>query len=452
MANYYVWSGATGANNGTSFTDAYTSFGSAVTAANADGDQIRVAHDHAESIAASTTFTFLANVRVICVNRSTEAPTTGGYVDCTSGTLTLNGARVMYFYGMRFTMSGGTTSASVHFNASVNGHWEFEKCNLELRGGGVAATIRFGPFGTNTDRSFTKLKDCSLRFASIGQSIGCRGTLVIENMTIDPDGSIPGEDDGGAGRANGLFVGLQRGMSIVRVHGTDLSALGTSRALVAPAVDCQQEVRFHGCKFGSGVVVLNTQPDLHRGSSVAYVFDCAAGDEHYHMGYYDSFGSMVCETGIYANDGASYDGTNRLSWKITTTAYCSRFTPFASPWFHRYYDGNGTFTPYIEILRDGSASAYQDDEVWGEWTWKNTLGSTQIAYQDDRTALLDTPADQENGVGLTGWTGESGTAWSGKLSAPAAITPKEIGHLSARVMVGEPSVTVYVDPTIRGVS
>ena len=37
MATYYVYSGAAGANNGTSWTDAYTALGSGVTAATSAG-------------------------------------------------------------------------------------------------------------------------------------------------------------------------------------------------------------------------------------------------------------------------------------------------------------------------------------------------------------------------------------------------------------------------------
>src|SRR5574337_1023138 len=38
---------------------------------------------------------------------------------------------------------------------------------------------------------------------------------------------------------------------------------------------------------------------------------------------------------------------------------------------------------------------------------------------------------------------------TGKLEAPSPITPAEIGDLAARVCVGAPSATVYIDPQIR---
>jgi hypothetical protein len=30
-----------------------------------------------------------------------------------------------------------------------------------------------------------------------------------------------------------------------------------------------------------------------------------------------------------------------------------------------------------------------------------------------------------------------------------SITPAEVGHIQARIVVGEPSITVYADPQIR---
>ena len=75
MTTFYVNSGAAGTNDGTSWTNAYTAFGSAVTAATGDGDIIKVHVAHAEALAADTTYTFANNVIVICVDKdSSDAP------------------------------------------------------------------------------------------------------------------------------------------------------------------------------------------------------------------------------------------------------------------------------------------------------------------------------------------------------------------------------------------
>jgi hypothetical protein len=165
----------------------------------------------------------------------------------------------------------------------------------------------------------------------------------------------------------------------------------------------------------------------------------------------DAFGETTVSNTIYANDGAAYDGTNKCSWKIVTTANCSYYYPYVSPWIDCYHSGTGAITPYLEILRSGSTIKYQDDEVWGEFSYQGTSGSTKATIVSDRMTLLGTAADQTaSSLDASGWTGEDATNNAFMKLESGSITPAEIGHLRARVCVGEPSITVYVDPTIRG--
>jgi len=181
-----------------------------------------------------------------------------------------------------------------------------------------------------------------------------------------------------------------------------------------------------------------------------WVYNSGTGDNHYLFGYHNALGSITAITGKYASGGAKYDGTNGVSWQIDTTASASYLTPFFTPWIDLYHSGTSAITPKLEILRDGSATAYDNDEVWAEFSYQGTSGSTKATIVDDRMALAGTPAAQTTGdLGAGGWTGEGGTAWFGKLHTASTITPAEIGMLRARVCVGVASSTVYVDPYIR---
>lgn len=193
------------------------------------------------------------------------------------------------------------------------------------------------------------------------------------------------------------------------------------------------------------------QTPANRGSAEVFMFNCHSGDSHYAFGHYDGLGSTIIETGIYANDGASPDGgTTRTSWKIVTNSGASFYTPYRSPWFDKYHSGTSAITPYFEILRDGSATAFNDDEVWGEFSIQATTGSVLPVFKDDRMTPLGTPAAQTNSSKTASdWTGENATAWFGKIAAPSATTPAEVGYLRARCVVGKASTTVYLDPTIR---
>lgn len=107
-------------------------------------------------------------------------------------------------------------------------------------------------------------------------------------------------------------------------------------------------------------------------------------------------------------------------------------------------------TPSLEILRDLSTTPYQDDEVWVEFQVQ-MAGEKAITRVSDRMALSGTPANQSSGMGLSGWTNEDGNAWSGQLSV-STLTLEPGSVIRARVCVGIAGLTVWVDPTLRGLS
>lgn len=439
MTIRYVWSGATGAANGTSWTDAYTTLAAALPS-NANGDLVYVADDHVDTLAADTIYTFTASVAVISVNRTSGLPSIGAFVGHTSTNyyIYIQGNYKLYCYGVTFQVAGSVAENIEIFPGTAEGHFEFESCAFNLTNTSGSSLLRFSGTGNSTVSSYLKLKGCTVRFGHASQGIQARNAVEFEGLTVNSAGTAPS-----VLFLSGLFP------ASVKVAGSDLSHV--TGTLVGNATDGFAEYAISGCKLGSGVTVLAAQTTVPRKGAVRVdLYDCASGDQHYHIGHYDALGSTTVDTGIYANDGAQYDGTNRCSWKIVTTANCSFYTPYVSPWFGRYHSAASAITPYIEILRDGSTTAYQDDEVWGEFAAKTTTGSTQATFYSDRMTLLGTPANQAAGVGTSGWTGEAASAWSGKLAPGSSFTPSEVGHLMARVVVGEPSITVYVDPAIRG--
>src|SRR6478752_6283404 len=101
MANWYVWSGATGGGTGVDWANAYITLQAAVTA-KAAGDTFFVAHDHAQSQSAALTITAkgtsVSMNRIYCVNRAGAVPpgpadlTTGASITVTgTGGITLQG-------------------------------------------------------------------------------------------------------------------------------------------------------------------------------------------------------------------------------------------------------------------------------------------------------------------------------------------------------------------------
>lgn len=439
MATYYVWSGATGTNAGTSWTNAYTSFASAVSAATASGDVILVHYTHQEELIGDTTYTFNNSIRVISVNKdASDAPTvmsTGGWIgnSTTNRSVTFttaSGPLFIYVYGITLRTAGGTTD-----NFSIIGvrtHWEFESCYFW---NGNTNGSSDPPLGNTVASNYIRFLNCTFRFGATTQSLILRGARIdFEYCSISSAGSAPAL----------LFQDNTSGPSNpdIKLIGCDLSsATGT---LLGDCGYASRTVQFIQCKLAANVTVLAAQTYTNKMGGVVYVFDCSSGDTHGLFGYYDALGSCVSDTGIYYTTGAAAQ-----SWKIVTTANCSYYTPFVSPFVDFYNTGTAQITPYFEILRDGSTTAYQNNQVWAEFFVKTTSGSTQSTSYNDRMALLGTAANQAAGAGTGSWTGKGASAWSGKVDSGSAVTPAENGHIRGRVAVGEPSITVYVDPQIR---
>ena len=437
MATYYVWSGATGTNAGTSWTNAYTAFGSAVTAATVGGDVILVHYTHQENVSAATTYTFGASVNVISVDKdSSDAPTvmgTGGWIghNTISRIIAFNsGAARVSLYGI--TVRTATTTSTTLSIVGNRGHWEIN--SVYFWHGSSNAGSDF-IVGSTTAATFIRFVNCTFRFGGASQSLILRGgRFEFDGCTVSSAGTAPSIlfDDNSSGPSN----------PDVKLIGCDLSYV--TGTLLGNCEYASRTIQVIQCKLGANVTPLGTQTYTNKMSGAVYLFDCSSGDTHGLFGYYDAFGSCVSDTGIYYTTGAAAQ-----SWKITTTANCSYYTPFTSPFVDFYNTGTSSITPYFEILRDGSTTAYQNDEVWGEFFIKSTSGSTQSTPYNDRMALLGTPANQASGAGTGSWTGEAASAWSGKIDSGSAVTPAEVGAIRGRVVVGEPSITVYVDPQVR---
>lgn len=440
MTIYYVDSTATGgANTGGTWANAFLTFAQGVTAATTANDQISVSHAHSESLSADTTYTFSAvALQVLCVNSGTGALATTAVIGAQAGNfgITTVGGEKLFIYGIEFRVPGSTAD-SLSLGFGDGSHIEFENCKFSVVNTAAGATLLMG-LNTTGANSYVKCTDCTFRYGHASQATYLRTNVEIVGCSVDPAGTAPT-----------IWMAVSGIQTFVRFDGCDLSHI--TGTLVANNTSGNSHFEFANCKLGAGVTpVAAAATVLNKGNSMAWLYNCAAGDEHFHLAHYDALGSTTVSSAIYANSGAQHDGTNGCSWKITTTANCTFFAPYISPWFERYHAATSAITPRVEILRDGSATAYQNDEVWAEFSYQGTSGSPLATIVRDRMTPLGTPANQgASSLGAGDWTGENATAWFGKLEPLAAITPAEIGMLGARICVGEPSITVYVDPTIR---
>jgi hypothetical protein len=445
MADYFYASGGSNTAPYDTWAKAATSFATALAAATTPGDRVIVQYDGISAgdsaVAAITTYTIPANnISIIASTNSgtsTVTPTPMGAANwfgnaASSFALTIASAnRRYYVYGLTLR-SAGTGAAPITPVEGDGAHGVLEDCYFWLGTTNTASTIAFA---SQDGQIYAKLINCTFRFGATAQRIRIQAKVEIFGGSISSAGSAP----------TALFINnsADPGGCTAWWEGGDLSHMG-SGSIAGNSTVAAPTYWISRCKLGTGFSMLDTQTNLNRSSSEIYLFDCSDGDTHGIFGYANAMGSVVSDTGIYYTSGDAAQ-----SWKIVTTANCSYYTPFETPWIDMYNSGTSAITPYFEILRDGSTTAFQDDEVWAEFWAKTTTGSTQSTGYDDAMTLAGTPANQTAGAGLGSWTGESGTAWSGKCDSGSAFTPAEVGDISGRIVVGEPSITVYFDPQIR---
>lgn len=445
MTAYYVQPGVgsdSNAGNGWGAGSAWATLKKAADTA-AAGDTIYMSNGASDVITVSTTYVFAAGVRVISTSDTSHTPPQtyaagAGVSSTTFGIdISINGTVSMFGISLA-TANSGTTVLTL--NGGTGGDYQYyEDCTFNCAGAAGNTTL-----GVNWSNYRTELhtRNCSWQFGAAGQYIEVSTKWKSEGDTFCGTGAVPTR----------LFQYSTKITADAWIVGADLSNVNTT--LVAADASYNSAIRLASCKLHASVTPLSGA--VRAGTEVS-LFDCSydnagalAGYLFYHENY---LGSTTISTSVYANDGAQYDGTNRCSWVVAGKSNASKERPYESPWIDFYNAKISTsITPYLECVRSGSSTAYKDDEVWGEFMARATGNSPAMALQLDRAGPLTAGANQD-ASSKTGadWTGENATSWFGKLVAPAAFTPAEVGIIRARVCVAGAN-TVYVDPQLRGLA
>lgn len=418
----------------------------AIASAGASGDVVKVSKTHIEPLTASTTYTFGAKIAVICVDKTAaDAPAimdgTAGYIGHkTAGyNITISGTGFPYLYGISFNVAAGGSSSITLGGAGSAGNYIYDNCRFDLASNtNAGARLFLGTSATNSE-SWIKLIKPSIVFGSTGQRIAINQSVMWVGGQILDLGILPAT----------LFVPTATGSADLHIEGADL--YGVTGMLFDNFTTSILRAKIINTRIRPGVTVLADQTALMAGAEV-WLHNTSSGNFPYAFGHYNALGSTVAELSPYANDGAKHDGVEGVVWKIAASTNASIHTPYVSPWIDRYYKGDGTtaITPSLEILRNDSATALTDAQVWGEWSFQAAIGP-QSSFVNDGMALLGSAAVQDAGSGLANWTGASATAWSGKLVSPSITPANYAGYIRARVCVGYQTGSLYVDPLIRGV-
>jgi hypothetical protein len=434
VATYYVWSGAGGSANGSSWANAFTTL-TAAFATEVAGDTLYVAHDHAESTASSVTLTssgtLASMTKVICVDRAGSVPPVSADRRATAqvtttGNSALNLFGIVHYDGIIFNCGSGANSVILSVgNAGIR----LDNCSLRANAtSGNAGAITFG--GAITGAVSVELNNTTVSFGNVGQSILSYVKLKWRNTASALLGTIP----------TILFGAIAGRGTSVECIGVDLSGAGSGKTIVDGTSTTQGgSFRFIDCKLNASVTKAST-PTSNGNPDIDFIRTGATGI-NYAVFSIRASGTLTEETTIVRTGGAS-DGTTPIAWKVVTTANCTYSMSFECPPIAIWNDTTGSAkTATVEGIWGGGAVP-NDDDIWLDIEYLGDASSPQGSFINDGKAdLLTTAAAQSS----------SSEAWGGsttKFKLAASFTPQQKGWIYARVKCAKASSTFYVDPLV----
>jgi len=430
MAVKYVNSGASGANDGSSWTDAWTAIGSSTGVA--AGDEVRVHKAHTQTGAIGTlnwSNGTLANpVKIFCVDKdASDALATGAVLSNNSGSPAFNGNIV--WDGITFTI----TTGSMNWAAATDNLQRLRNCTLNLSSSG---TFTFG---------------------------GTRGCTLLSNSNIDMSGSTAAASNLGAGAGAVFFM---RGGTItlrtgagntttlfaatgsacrMRCEGVNITGTCTNLATLANG----GSVELVRCILPTYTNRLLATPGTNEFIGYILLERCVAGTLSVGQlglsALENRVGVLLSDLTKYRTGGAD-DGiqANAHSWSMAANANALANASFLYGLPMPVWVGTGSKTIKVYVA---SAVTLNDDEFGIDVLSSNETASpnttSQGRFQSTRLADRGTPAALTTD-GTSTWTG--GAAVATKQYATVTINQGQAGPVLIRPWLALASTTVYVDP------
>lgn len=441
MSSYYVKSGAAGAADGSSWTDAFTTDAAAL-AVVAAGDTVYESHQHAESTAGNISITSASatpagRIKIECVNDGAAPPTAGA----TTATVDVTGNSSITFTSylevsgtiFRTQASNNTGNINILTGTTAPGWVRLNDCSLLIRSTNTAPRLSTGPAsGQVASHHLVEFNNVIVGFGEATQAMIVRTPLRWKGGSLS--GTAP----------TTLFKSVATTTpGLVVVSGVDLSLMGSGCSLVDVASTACSRFLFLNCKLGASVV-LTTGTNPGPGGTQVDLINCDSGDTITRFQRHRYQGDVYSETTIVRTSGGASDGVNPFSRKMVTTANSSFHLPLEGEPIPFWCESTSSQTATIEVVTDNVT--LKDSEAWIEIEYLGTSGYPLSVFTSDRAAsLVATGVNQTTST--TTWT-TTGLTTPVKQKLSATFTPSKRGPYIARVMLAKASTTMYYDPKV----
>lgn len=401
----------------------------------AAGDTFYVASDSAEvrnNSGSSITAPGTADLpsRILSVSAAGSLPpvaadlTAGASIACT-GTGQLALAGVGYFWGLTFKSQ--KTTGAITVGESVFSYLVLDTCALVIDTNTASDYISMNQSST----SRTVWRNTTVTFGDASQFINLAGFFDWGNTSGTVLGTVPS-------------ILIKRvGLYSARLHGLDLSALGSGAVADVSATGCS-ELFLEDCRLHASTTISSGSVAAQAGQTVqATACDSTAACNRYYLQNY--MGVITQETTIVRSGGAS-DGTTPFSRKLVSTANSQLYLPLVGDPIVVWNETLATTTLSIPVVTDGVTLTTAD--CWLEVEYLGNASYPLASLATGRVATVLTTGSSWATDTASNWT-TTGLSSPVKQTLSVSFTPALVGPYLVRVCLARASTTVYVDPKVQ---
>ncbi len=433
MTERFLDTNASGANDGTSWTDASESMDDLIAIPIVAGDIVYVASDSADTNAGGKTWAILGTEVAPITFISSESGTSSPVVYEKATVSQFQSDSTINIQGS-FRMFGIQLEADEIIYSVNDNVYDMEDCvqNLTKNGDGLIA-------GNTDNMHIIHWKNVDVNFTNATSSASAKfrlvGTFYWEGGTVSVTS---------ANSPTFLFDVLARA-ALHYLSGVNFNDFTGDFYDASDAVNIQASLSH--CDVNSSSALAVGSIDGPWSKYLRTGADDSGGNLIHQLEYVDYYGSIDHDVANFLNASS---GIAPISWKMVATSNIDAQIKRAlvSPWIPAWNTETTSKTFTIQCMWDnGGSGNINDDEIWMELEYLDASGNTKSVFIDDyRATILTAGAAQSTADGDPGWTETISNQTFFKLHVPS-ITPGRIGPIRARVHLAK-ATTVYVDPLI----